>query len=42
VGGMKSGVWVALDQRIIGNAVAQGRQRLRAWMQTEGGHCEHL
>ena len=30
------------NQRIINNAVAQQRQRLRAGVQTEGGHFEHL
>jgi len=42
VGGMKSDVWAALDQRIIDNAVAHWRQRLRAFVQAEGGHFEHL
>ncbi len=35
-------VWAVLDQRIIDNAVAQRRQRLRAGVQAEGGHFEHL
>ena len=42
MGIMKSGVWTALVQRIIDNAVAQWRQRLRACVQAEGGHFEHL
>jgi len=41
VGGMKSGVRVAMGQRIIDNAVAQWRQHLRTCMQAEG-HFEHL
>jgi len=42
VGGMKFGVWAALDQRIIDNAVAQWHQCLRASVHAEGGHFEHL
>jgi len=42
VEGMKSGVWVAMDQKIIDNAIAQWRQRLRACVQAEGWHFEHL
>jgi len=42
VGGIKSGVWPAMDQRIIDNAVAQWPQPLRAGMQAKGGHFEHL
>ena len=43
MGGMKSGMWTAVDnQTIINNAVAQQRPRLRACVQTEGGHFEHL
>src|SRR6218665_410742 len=42
VGGVKSGVQTALVQRIIDNAVAQWRQRLRACVQAERGHLEHL
>jgi len=43
---MKSGMWTAVEpvdnQRIINNAVAQQHQRLRACVQREGGHFEHL
>jgi len=43
VGVMKSGMWTAVDnQRIINNAVAQQRYPLRACVQIEGGHFEHL
>ena len=42
MGGMKSGVWAATDQRIIDNAVAQWRLRLRACVKLEGEHIEHL
>jgi len=42
VGGMKSGMWPTMDQRIIDNAVAQWCQRLRAGLQAEGGNLEHL
>ena len=37
MGGMKFGVWAALDQRIIDNAVAPWRPRLRAFVQAGGG-----
>ena len=43
MGGIKSGMWRAVDnQRIINNAVAQQRQRLRACEQAEARHFEHL
>ena len=42
MGGIKSAVWPAMDQRTIDNAVAQWPQRLRAGVQTEGRHFEHL
>ena len=43
MGGMKSGMWVAMDQRIINNAVAQWCQPLRTCVQAvAGGHFEHL
>jgi len=41
VGGMKSGIWQTLDQKIIDNALAQCLQRLRACVQADG-HLEHL
>jgi len=42
VGGMVCGRQATLDQRIINNAVAQGRQRLRVCVQAVGEHFEHL
>ena len=40
--GMKCGVWAALGQRIIDNAVAQWYKHFRACMQAEEGYFEHL
>jgi len=42
VGGMKSVVWAAMDQKIIDHAVAPWCQHLRAWVQAEEGNFERL